>query len=1763
MAKPPTQRRGILLLVVLSLLVLFVLVGVTFMVTASQYRRAAASAARIGRSGDTPKTLMDITIRQIVRDTHDSRSGLFGQSLLRDHYGDDGAKHTISPAIPVTSSTNQFTRFQFVTNVNDRPTGYYNGAVLTYTSGPAAGESTRVIRYINNFNPTTNTGVGTLVVVNTDHAPTNFDEFVLNGIPFNGTGAGYSSIPEYSTAGGSSETQPVTFGLDSVLPIQGNTALPSLGTPYFMAHLPIYSHYGSMVDSNWPIASADPVMITPEDVWRGGMDEPYDVADLQNLLLAWVPTDLSRQQQPLNGITTATQLSHLIPSMHRPALAKYWLTQIQTELGITDIRILTDPNNAYWTAHPLEAVAVRRILRGVIARPTKWDHPGFTGSNPSIGNAITGTGNVMAATLGFNPIYGPWDVDNDGNGIHDSVWIDIGLPVQQHANGQLYKPLVAILCTDMDGRININAAGNFDDLPAAVATGGRQAGATGVGNTLTWSSESHGQGYGPFEIDLSKVLVSGGGPAVLNQRFQANQEVLDSTAPFPNDRWRVTQLSSIGPGRAQIDDDSDFAYRQFGSDASPFDATTWGYFGTPEDIRGYGLTVIDHNGQVDFLSSLLGIHNPGLIADLRVDDPYETNLVDSNGRDLAFNLADLEAVLRFDDYDDVTMSARINPSVMTANERGSITTHSFSVPAPSMHLPMEFRNSLATAFNASTANIEQYALAVSPVSFVDYVRFKIIDNDPSLTEATRTEILQETLPFELLHGNKFDINRPFGDGADGIYAVFPFPALPSLLGQNGIVDEPGEWLVNDPMKQLGLLFLNDHGVTGTGSGSGLFGGGQALVPDPAEIFTDASQFPTSVTAPVRQLYARHLFCLAMSLWKDDSTISGDSNFPTTLPSPDPETIRAIAQWAVNVVDFRDPDSIMTPFEYDPEPFDSTGWDVDGDLTTATTPPGNVVWGCERPELLITETLAWHDRRTEDDAVGMTVSDPIAPDNDFDQLLLPQSAFFVELYNPWTAEGAARHPRELYSSTGTLDLRNTTPSGDPVWRLVTARGDYGDPDSPANTRFATSDYADNDIRRVYFTTTVPTFESVDGAYAAVAGTPAPFVDPGRYAVIGSSGQYVGGAYVSPVGLSTSSGNVPTALAATRRVELQPTSPTDSRQSPEFIVPAADNGASTAASVTSVYDPPAAADVQDCSVGIIDGLSITEPIGGYTAPSASGVLVTPEDEPLDLQSASSHSNPDISTDITTQIYADGTSLSYRRVYLQRLADPTIDYDAETNPYRTIDSSEIDLTSFNGIDVASGATDPLAPTSPIAFRSKERGTFSADGRWLWTVEPPTGIITASPEEGDGSNNIATPVHEFPYLLRHSLGFLNNPYRRNEVTGTLTAFESTTANLPNASYIGSPLTGVGTPAFATFPWNNRPFVSQYELTLVPKTSSLELLRQFTLRDDGNFAGYSHFGPGAPTVSPFQLYLNFFGNVDRQDGGATGLRRIFDLAHVPSRYLGTQEWFGDDTVDFTIDPFTSSIDTLLGGQSSDAFTFRPPFNKVSRFRDPGKVNLNTIPNADVWDAVVAGNGPPSPAWNDVELSIRKRQDSAPPFGSSADITVPDHVAIPGMPAAIGHLDPNHPTQFLNPFRPSNSATMGTAVDPALAEDLETYASRFRPKTDSLEPLLITPNITMYRNTDRTPEMYFRSLQRLENMTTTQSNVYAVWITIGYFSVAKGTVDAAHPDGYYLGPELGSEIGEVERHRGFYMIDRSIPVGFEPGEDHNVDDTIILQRTIQ
>jgi hypothetical protein len=66
---------------------------------------------------------------------------------------------------------------------------------------------------------------------------------------------------------------------------------------------------------------------------------------------------------------------------------------------------------------------------------------------------------------------------------------------------------------------------------------------------------------------------------------------------------------------------------------------------------------------------------------------------------------------------------------------------------------------------------------------------------------------------------------------------------------------------------------------------------------------------------------------------------------------------------------------------------------------------------------------------------------------------------------------------------------------------------------------------------------------------------------------------------------------------------------------------------------------------------------------------------------------------------------------------------------------------------------------------------------------------------------------------------------------------------------------------------------------------------------------------------------------------------------------------------------------------------------------------------------------------------------------------------------------------------------------------------------------------------------------RLANTVTTRSNLFAIWITL-----RESTAD--DPD-------------SVKYRRAFYIVDRSLPVGYEEGKDHNVLDMIRLRRIIE
>ena len=520
MAPSNNPRRGVLLLVVLSLLVLFVLIGVTFIIITGQFRRAASNSVRIERSGDAPANLTRMAALQLLRGTRDARSALYGHSLLNDIYGQDGMRGQVSGAFEVANSNGELlqieafvpgptdviepklpgngTEWRTFDSSTDNPgiEGFFNGGVLTMTSGPAAGRSTRILRYAvgNPIRLTVLKFPGDVGFV-----PSRFDKFVVNGPAFNGVGA----------------------GLDNTLQAMNRQVTVGSGN-YPLAFLPNLSAYDSAAIPN-----------ATRDIARlGGMDESYDIADYQNMFLGWVPADKTLQP------------TLLIPSFHRPALVNYF------ENGGGGTLPFDNNNKDFW--------------RTVIFRPTTFDHPQFTGSNRNPNNHA----------LGFDPTNGPWDVDNDGNGIEDSVWVDLGLPPQQALDGRMYKPLFAILCVDSDGRLNLNAHGSraqvegpvpFDTTTSPFPYPQFMAGS----NASSRFPLLRGEGYGPADIYLAPVFTT--------------KDTALNTIVKTNDMRTVIARRYEGPAAVEYEPGGS---GQMGLAQQPGVPATQGMFTRPPDFHG-------------------------------------------------------------------------------------------------------------------------------------------------------------------------------------------------------------------------------------------------------------------------------------------------------------------------------------------------------------------------------------------------------------------------------------------------------------------------------------------------------------------------------------------------------------------------------------------------------------------------------------------------------------------------------------------------------------------------------------------------------------------------------------------------------------------------------------------------------------------------------------------------------------------------------------------------------------------------------------------------------------------------------------------------------------------------------------------------------------------------------------------------------------------------------------------------------------------------
>ena len=103
-------------------------------------------------------------------------------------------------------------------------------------------------------------------------------------------------------------------------------------------------------------------------------------------------------------------------------------------------------------------------------------------------------------------------------------------------------------------------------------------------------------------------------------------------------------------------------------------------------------------------------------------------------------------------------------------------------------------------------------------------------------------------------------------------------------------------------------------------------------------------------------------------------------------------------------------------------------------------------------------------------------------------------------------------------------------------------------------------------------------------------------------------------------------------------------------------------------------------------------------------------------------------------------------------------------------------------------------------------------------------------------------------------------------------------------------------------------------------------------------------------------------------------------------------------------------------------------------------------------------------------------------------------------------------------------------------------------------PLLQNTQTDAAFNANRSAYFSEHQRQRLGNLVTGRSSVFAVWVTVGYFEVDENG---------RLGREHGADSGELQRNRAFYLYDRSIPVGFEPGHNHNVDNGVLARSIIE
>lgn len=223
------------------------------------------------------------------------------------------------------------------------------------------------------------------------------------------------------------------------------------------------------------------------------------------------------------------------------------------------------------------------------------------------------------------------------------------------------------------------------------------------------------------------------------------------------------------------------------------------------------------------------------------------------------------------------------------------------------------------------------------------------------------------------------------------------------------------------------------------------------------------------------------------------------------------------------------------------------------------------------------------------------------------------------------------------------------------------------------------------------------------------------------------------------------------------------------------------------------------------------------------------------------------------------------------------------------------------------------------------------------------------------------------------------------------------------------------------------------------------------------------------------------------------------------SKFLHRSFWDNQNTLAYRFLEMADTREFLklvkwLDADRNDIDYFRPidafTDGSVLSGRRPGKININTIWDIDTFRALVDRQAGSTFTDAQVDAIFTALRDSRTPDNFTTD----NHRPIKGFGVGLTPANAQYPA--------------GLGIEDTLLRRDATGAR-----------IMEVPGAHPYQNLDL--------LCKIFNNTTTRSNCFAVWVTVGFFEVVD---DTARP--VKLGKELTSANGVV-RHRMFALIDRT------------------------